>query len=103
MAFRHKQPSAAFRNKQPCAISHHEWHVNGWDENAMIKMTRIVLMEMNWVMGGEKHQKGKDCTAMCGMNAEGLHLQSGTVGENATDPCRTCPESHFGDWMVRVT
>jgi hypothetical protein len=42
-------------------------------------------MEMNWVMAGEKHQKGKDCTAMCGINAEGLHLQSGTIGENVPD------------------
>jgi hypothetical protein len=84
----------AFSNKLPCVIS----HVDGWDENVMIKMTRIVLIEMNWVMGGEKRQKGKDCTAMCGMNAEGLHLQSGTIGENATDPQRKHSEdSHFGD------
>jgi hypothetical protein len=39
-------------------------------------------MEMNWVMGGEKRQKGKDCAAMCGMNTEGLHLQFGAIGEN---------------------
>jgi hypothetical protein len=52
----------------------------------MIKTTQIVLMEMNWVMGGERRQKQKDCTATCGMNAEGLHVQSGTIGENATDP-----------------
>jgi hypothetical protein len=51
----------------------------------MIKTTRSSLVEMNWVMGGEKHQKGKDCTAMCGMNAEGLRLQSGTIGENVPD------------------
>jgi hypothetical protein len=52
----------------------------------MIKITRIVLKEMIWVMGGEKRQKGKDCTAMCGTNGEELHVQSGTIGENATDP-----------------
>jgi hypothetical protein len=39
----------------------------------MMKTTRIVLVEMSWVTGGEKHQKGKDCTAMRGTNAEGLH------------------------------
>jgi hypothetical protein len=51
----------------------------------MAKTMRIVLVEMNWVMGGEKRQKGKDCTATRGMNAEGLHLQSGTIGENVPD------------------
>jgi hypothetical protein len=59
--------------------------VDGWDENVMTKTTQIVLVEMSWVMGGEKRQKGKDCTAMCGKNAEGLHLQSGTIGENVQD------------------
>jgi hypothetical protein len=38
--------------------------VDGWDENFRIKTTWIVLVKMNWVMGGEKSQKGKDCTAM---------------------------------------
>jgi hypothetical protein len=85
VAFRNKLPSVAFRNKLPCVISHHEWRVDGWDDNVMIKMTRIALVEMNWIMGGEKRQKGKDCTATCGMNAEGLHLQSGTIGENVPD------------------
>jgi hypothetical protein len=72
-------------------ISHHEWRVDGWDENVMIKITRIVLEETNWVMGGEKRQKGKDCTAMCGMNAEGLHLQSGTMWENVPDHQQNVP------------
>jgi hypothetical protein len=85
VAFRNKLPSVAFRNKLPCVICHHEWRVDGWDENVMMKMMLIVLVEMNWVMGGEKPQKGKDCAATCGTNAEGLHLQSGTIGENVPD------------------
>jgi hypothetical protein len=53
----------------------------------MIKMTWIVLAEMNWVMGGEKRQRGKDDAAMMrGVNGEGLHVQSGTIGGNDTDP-----------------
>jgi hypothetical protein len=57
-----------------------------WDEYVMIKPTWIALVEMNWVMDGEKGQKRKDHSATHGiMNAEGLHLQSGTAGENVPD------------------